>query len=149
MKKVQEELFHLFNSLYENNKQIIFSSDKPPKQIVGLEDPEDDLAALGRSDQPADLPAVSEEDECRPQLHPERAAERAPTAILDLDVTDVRMPVEGLLNERSRAAAMTAIGTAEFENRRTGKAIDVGALRLVACVVGIERHGRLLEPMTS
>ncbi len=36
--KIQEELFHLFNSFYENNKQIIFSSDKPPKQIPNLED---------------------------------------------------------------------------------------------------------------
>lgn len=36
--KTQEELFHLFNSLYENNKQIIFSSDKHPNFIPGLED---------------------------------------------------------------------------------------------------------------
>lgn len=36
--KTQEELFHLFNSLYERNKQIIFSSDKPPKNIEGLEE---------------------------------------------------------------------------------------------------------------
>lgn len=36
--KMQEELFHLFNSLYERNKQIVFSSDKPPKSIDGLED---------------------------------------------------------------------------------------------------------------
>lgn len=36
--KTQEELFHLFNTLYENNKQIIFSSDKHPKHITGLED---------------------------------------------------------------------------------------------------------------
>jgi chromosomal replication initiator protein len=35
--KTQEELFHLFNTLYENNKQIIFSSDKHPNYIVGLE----------------------------------------------------------------------------------------------------------------
>jgi chromosomal replication initiator protein len=34
----QEELFHLFNHYYENNKQIIFSSDKPPKYIPGLEE---------------------------------------------------------------------------------------------------------------
>ncbi|MFW5853521.1 MAG: chromosomal replication initiator protein DnaA [Patescibacteria group bacterium] len=36
--KTQEELFHLFNSLYDNNKQIIFSSDKPPKYITNLEE---------------------------------------------------------------------------------------------------------------
>jgi chromosomal replication initiator protein len=36
--KTQDELFHLFNSLYEDNKQIIFSSDKHPNFIIGLED---------------------------------------------------------------------------------------------------------------
>lgn len=36
--KTQEELFHLYNALYENNKQIIFSSDKHPNYINGLED---------------------------------------------------------------------------------------------------------------
>ncbi len=36
--KTQEELFHLFNALYDNNKQIIFSSDKSPHYIPNLED---------------------------------------------------------------------------------------------------------------
>lgn len=36
--RTQEELFHLFNNFYENNKQIIFSSDKPPKHIANLEE---------------------------------------------------------------------------------------------------------------
>lgn len=36
--RTQEELFHLFNELYNNNKQIIFSSDKHPTYIPNLED---------------------------------------------------------------------------------------------------------------
>jgi len=36
--KTQEELFHLFNVLYENNKQVIFSSDKHPHYIPNLEE---------------------------------------------------------------------------------------------------------------
>lgn len=36
--KTQEEFFHLFNYLYDNNKQIIFSSDQHPNYLQNLED---------------------------------------------------------------------------------------------------------------
>ncbi|MDQ3076609.1 MAG: chromosomal replication initiator protein DnaA [bacterium] len=36
--KTQEELFHLFNNLYDDNKQIVFSSDKHPNYIPHLEE---------------------------------------------------------------------------------------------------------------
>ncbi|MBR4623705.1 MAG: chromosomal replication initiator protein DnaA [Clostridia bacterium] len=37
-KETQQELFHTFNTLREQNKQIILSSDKPPEEIPSLEE---------------------------------------------------------------------------------------------------------------
>ena len=34
----QEEFFHTFNTLYQSGKQVIISSDKPPKSIASLEE---------------------------------------------------------------------------------------------------------------
>ncbi len=36
--KIQEELFHLFNTLYETNRQVLFSSDRHPRQIQNIAD---------------------------------------------------------------------------------------------------------------
>ena len=33
-----EEMFHTFNTLYENKKQIVFTADRPPKEMLKLED---------------------------------------------------------------------------------------------------------------
>lgn len=36
--RTQEELFHVFNALYADGKQLVFASDRPPRELSGLED---------------------------------------------------------------------------------------------------------------
>jgi chromosomal replication initiator protein len=56
--KTQEELFHLFNALYDNNKQILFSSDKHVNYIPDLEDRLKSRFAAGMI---VDIPAPDQE----------------------------------------------------------------------------------------
>jgi chromosomal replication initiator protein len=56
--KTQEELFHLFNTLHDNNKQIVFSSDKHPHLIPNLEDRLKSRFAAGMT---VDIPAPDHE----------------------------------------------------------------------------------------
>ncbi len=58
--KTQEELFHLFNTLYDNNKQIIFSSDKHPQYIPSMEDRLKSRFAAGML---VDIPAPDHESQ--------------------------------------------------------------------------------------
>lgn len=37
-KRTQEEFFHTFNDMYHDNKQVVLSSDRPPKELDGIEE---------------------------------------------------------------------------------------------------------------
>lgn len=56
--KTQEELFHLFNTLHDNNKQIVFSSDVHPALLSGMEERLQSRFAAGMI---VDIPAPDRE----------------------------------------------------------------------------------------
>lgn len=56
--KTQEELFHLFNTLHDNNKQIVFSSDIHPSLLNGMEERLRSRFAAGMI---VDIPAPDQE----------------------------------------------------------------------------------------
>ncbi|MEX0912933.1 MAG: chromosomal replication initiator protein DnaA [Candidatus Paceibacterota bacterium] len=79
--KTQEELFHLFNTLHDNNKQIVFSSDIHPALLSGMEERLQSRFAAGMI---VDIPAP--DIESRAAILKAKAAQNSIT--LDPEVID-------------------------------------------------------------
>lgn len=75
--KTQEELFHLFNTMHDNNKQIVFSSDVHPALLSGMEERLQSRFAAGMI---VDIPA--------PDLESRAAILRAKSAQNNITLSD-------------------------------------------------------------
>jgi len=79
--RCQEELFHLFNTLSDNNRQIIFSSDKHPHFIPNLEDRLKSRFLMGMT---VELPAPDKES--RVAIISSKAAQQG--VVLSIEIID-------------------------------------------------------------
>lgn len=91
--KTQEELFHLFNALHDNNKQIVFSSDIHPALLSGLEERLQSRFAQGMI---VDIPAPDLES--RAAILKAKAAQNSIT-LSDEVVDHLAETVEGNIRE--------------------------------------------------
>ena len=106
--KTQEEFFHIFNHLYQSNKQIVLSSDRPPKAIQIIEER---LKSRFEGGMIADV--------SQPDLETRIAILRQKAAISGLEITDDVLKfiaenikhnireLEGALNRVSASAQLT------------------------------------------
>jgi chromosomal replication initiator protein len=104
---LQEEFFHTFNSLYEASKQIVISSDRPPKSLATLEDRLRSRFLMGliTDVQPPEL-------ETRLAiLHKKAASERAhvPDEVLEFIATHVKDNIRELEGALIRVSAFTSL----------------------------------------
>lgn len=98
--KVQEEFFHTFNALHQANKQIIISSDKPPKDIPTLEERLRSRFAWGMQ---IDMQNPDFETRCaiiqtKSQLHGVELTPEVMEFLANLVQTNIR-ELEGALNQ--------------------------------------------------
>ena len=98
--KIQEEFFHTFNALHQANKQIIISSDKPPREIPTLEERLRSRFVWGMS---IDMQNPDFETRCAIlQIKAENHNIQLPSDVVDYLATNVQTNVrelEGALNQ--------------------------------------------------
>jgi chromosomal replication initiator protein len=133
--KTQDEFFHTFNTLHQANKQIIISSDKPPKQLTSLEDRLISRFEMGITVdiQPPDL-------ETRSAILQTKA--QAQGVILPLDVIDY-VARHAQQNIRELEGALTKV-IASYEYR--GGEIDLNAVK--ALIAGEVKQRSKFKPIT-
>lgn len=91
--KTQEELFHLFNAMHDNNKQIVFSSDIPPALMSGMEERLQSRFAAGMI---VDIPVP--DFESRTAILKQKAAQNSIT-LTDEVVDHLAGTIEGNIRE--------------------------------------------------
>jgi len=117
--KTQEEFFHLFNTLYENNKQIIISSDRPPKAISALE------ARLKSRFEGGMIADISQPDfESRVAILKQKAQEKnflVEDEILEFIATNIQSNIRELEGALNRLVAFQKLQNTETLDLETAK----------------------------
>lgn len=108
--KIQEEFFHTFNALHQANKQIIISSDKPPREIPTLEERLRSRFVWGMS---IDMQNPDFETRCAIlQIKAEGHGVELPHDVVDYLATNVQTNIrelEGALNQLLAFCEMRAL----------------------------------------
>lgn len=118
--KTQEELFHLFNALHDNNKQIVFSSDVHPALLSGMEERLQSRFAQGMI---IDIPAPDVES--RAAILRAKAAQNSIT-LTDEVVEHLAESIEG--NIRELEGALNSI---MCQSQLLGRALSLEEVKVI------------------
>jgi chromosomal replication initiator protein len=118
--KSQEELFHVFNALHDNNKQIVFSSDMHPALLNGMEERLQSRFAQGMI---VDLPAP--DIESRAAILRAKAAQNSITLADDV-VDHLAATIEG--NVRELEGALNSI---MCQSQLLGRVLSIEEVRTI------------------
>ncbi len=118
--KTQEELFHLFNSLHDNNKQIVFSSDVHPRLMNNMEERLQSRFAQGMI---VDIPKTDYES----RLAILRAKAAHNNIALTNDVVEhLAVTIEGNIRELEGA-----LNTIMCQSQLSGRALELDEVRVL------------------
>ncbi|MEJ2007427.1 MAG: chromosomal replication initiator protein DnaA [Acidobacteriota bacterium] len=110
--RTQEEFFHTFNTLYEAQKQVVISSDQPPKDIPGLEERLRSRFAWGLT---ADLqPPDTETKRAILAKKSDEQGIKLPEAVEDFIASRIKTSVRDLEGALTRLIAYSSLTGAEI-----------------------------------
>ena len=118
--KTQEELFHLFNALHDNNKQIVFSSDIHPALLSGLEERLQSRFAQGMI---VDIPAPDMES--RGAILRAKAAQNGIT-LIDEVIDHLAYTIEGNIRELEGA-----LNTIMCQSQLLGRSLTLDEVKVI------------------
>ncbi|MCA9361581.1 chromosomal replication initiator protein DnaA [Candidatus Kaiserbacteria bacterium] len=118
--KTQEELFHLFNALHDNNKQIVFSSDIHPALLSGLEERLQSRFAQGMI---VDIPAPDLES--RGAILRAKAAQNGIT-LIDEVIDHLAQTIEGNIRELEGA-----LNTIMCQSQLLGRPLSLEEVKVI------------------
>lgn len=118
--KTQEELFHLFNALHDNNKQIVFSSDIHPALLSGLEERLQSRFAQGMI---VDIPAPDMES--RAAILRAKAAQNSITLNEDV-IEHLANTIEGNIRELEGA-----LNTIMCQSQLLGRTLNIDEVKQI------------------
>ena len=122
--KTQDNFFHTFNALYQLGKQIVLSSDVPPKELKGLDDR---LISRFQCGLTADVQAP--DLETRIAILQKKAQENGldlPQGVIDLIATNVTTNIREL-----EGCLISLLARASLENREVTPELAKEVLRMV------------------
>ena len=122
--KTQDNFFHTFNTLYQSGKQIVLSSDVPPKELKGLDDR---LISRFQCGLTADIQAP--DLETRIAILQEKAQENGldlPPDVIELIATNVTTNIREL-----EGCLVSLLARASLENREVTVGLAKDVLRMV------------------
>ncbi len=120
--KTQEELFHTFNTLHQANKQIIFASDRPPRELKNISDR---LRSRFQGGMVADIQAPDYETRIAilQQITEDKKA-NVPTEYLDLIAKNIDTNIRELEGALTKVISLINLGET-FEEGEIAKMLQI------------------------
>ncbi len=111
--QTQEQFFHTFNALYQDNKQIVLTSDRPPRDLLGME-----ARLISRFQAGLSADVQEPELETRTAILNRMSEENQipiPAEIIDLFATNIKGNIRELKGSLVRLLAYASLSSVEID----------------------------------